>query len=130
MMYPWDPRGWNRNRSNGRLYYLLAVLLVVLATLFGVLNGCAGEIEMEMAPPASTPTSTSQPSASAAAQGQLAASVVAQLESRIAAQLIGIQSNRTVDHALDGGQLVVLLAVIAGSHRREMRRIGKVAKAK
>lgn len=62
------------------------------------------------------------------ATGQVAANLVAQLRSQVDAELTGIKYNRTVDHAMDGGQLLVLLSVIWCSHRRGMMRIKNDAK--
>ena len=102
----------------------LIVPVVVLALLAILLwcTGCTGSMRMLQPDPPNSPTT--QPAPAAAAIGAVATSVASQIE----AKLTGLEFNRTVDHALDGGQLLVLLAVIYGSHRREMMRIKRNAK--
>ena len=112
---------------------LLAILAIVIATLVLCCwsTGCAsnmrllstpnGDAEIPKFRSASPPTS--QPVANVATQGQIATSIVSQLRSDIDAKLTGIEYNRTVDHALDGGQLLVLLSVIWASHQRGVMRI-------
>ena len=145
-------------RSNGTFWVVLGMLIVGIIVL-GLCCwpiGCASDMRLVAPPgagvgvtsPAPVPPPTSQPIANVATQGQIAASIVSQLRADFAADLSaeisGIKMNRTVDHALDVGQVIVLLAAIwlvravnrtlqeqsRQSHERALARIENDAKAR
>ena len=109
------------------LWLAAAVVWVTLVLSIGCASPSSGAPVASVTPP--TPAApTSRPvevgsAISAATAGQIATTVATQVRSEISAELTGIEYSRTVDHAMGGGQLVVLLAVIWFSHRREWLRI-------
>lgn len=119
-----DPWREYRFVQSWRCWLALCLLAAIAWMWMVVAVGCASPKALTMvpSPPATQPADADQTIA-AATSGQIAATVAAQVKSEVFAELTGIEYNRTVDHALDGGQLLVLLTVVWCSHKREKLRI-------
>lgn len=115
---------------------------VASATAAAVASGCVSAPRVSSPLEASAPQPTSAPSSDATAVGNVATSVASTIEARVADVFKGIEAqidtrveariadtiqgigvDTTIDHALDGGTLLVLLLVVFLSHRREVHRI-------